>query len=79
LHWHSLRESDSCYEARVPFNIWSYGERLQVDIQDDGTVSVLSRCSWRLQCFDWGKNRTNVSAFFSQLKIELLAKRAGIT
>ena len=53
--------------ARVSTNPWSWGEKLSVEISYDGTVNAKSECMLVTQCFDWGKNRRNVKAFFDQV------------
>jgi hypothetical protein len=50
--------------AEVGVNFWSWGEKVSVEIDRGGTISVESRCRLPTQCFDWGKNQRNIDAFF---------------
>lgn len=45
--------------AELHVNVWSWGERLDVEIDAAGEVHVRSTCVFPLQVFDWGKNRRN--------------------
>jgi hypothetical protein len=49
--------------AEVGANLWSWGERISVEIGRGGTVWVESTCRLPTQCFDWGKNQRNVDGF----------------
>ncbi len=53
--------------VRVPFSLLSYGEDLTITIYQDGTIHAASKGIFVLQWFDWGKNRSNVNKFFTQL------------
>ena len=75
LNWRILSESDGRCEAHAPFSISSWGERVRVEVEDDGIVRVSSKCIHLLQFFDWGKNLMNVSEFLAQLRKEMLASK----
>ena len=64
------------FVAEVGTNVWSWGEKITVAIDADGTVWMKSKCRMVTQCFDWGKNQRNVNAFFAQVA-RALAERAG--
>ena len=68
LGWKLLAEQDAQITASTSMSLWSWGERVQLCFSTERSVSVTSRCSWPLQCFDWGKNRTNVRKFLALLE-----------
>lgn len=68
LAWRYEVLSANELQARVSVNLWSWGERLKVQISTDGAVRVESRCAFPLQCLDWGKNKENVQTFFIRLE-----------
>jgi len=53
--------------ARTAFGFWSVGERLVVEVESDGTVTVRSECLMPTQMLDWGRNRRNVNAVFQYI------------
>jgi|TARA_B100000959_G_C14754013_1_gene530433 hypothetical protein len=67
--WHNT--TSSIFTASASFNLASYGEDITIDITHSPVVTVSSKCTFPLQCFDWGKNAKNVSAFFSSLNSQL--------
>jgi hypothetical protein len=56
---------------------WSWGETLTVDVGDDGRVRVQSKCALPTQCFDWGKNRKNVTRFLDELRQQIDEEEPG--
>jgi hypothetical protein len=50
--------------ARSRLNIWSWTEKVIVNIDDCGHVRVESKCTLPTQVVDWGKNRRNVEKIF---------------
>ncbi|MDP2346001.1 MAG: hypothetical protein Q8O67_33995 [Deltaproteobacteria bacterium] len=80
LRWNLTSDGPRQLTARHRFNIWSFGELISVTIEG-GVVDVESRCRIPTQCFDWGKNKRNVDAFFALLPppplLTLDAARAG--
>lgn len=66
--WRVRNETMQRIEASTGVNLWSWGETIIVDAMPDYSITITSKCSWPLQCFDWGKNQANV--------VEL-RKRAG--
>jgi hypothetical protein len=59
VKWSSDRRHAS---ARLGASLWSWGERLTVEVDESGQVRVSSECaSW--QVVDWGKNAENRRKF----------------
>lgn len=50
--------------ARIPMNMFTYGERVTVSVDDDGKLTAKSKCLWPMQLFDWGKNKQNINELF---------------
>lgn len=55
--------------AYVNFNIRSFGEKLTIDVSTEApyTLTITSKCMLPTQCFDWGRNKKNVTRFISEL------------
>lgn len=45
----------------------SFGENIDIQVDQAGTVLVHSECTMPTQLVDWGKNRDNVTSFFDNL------------
>lgn len=71
LGWSFGTAGDADLTASVSVNWLSWGETLTVDVADNGKVRARSRCALPTQCFDWGKNKRNVTRFFKELELEL--------
>ena len=67
LGWSYEREGPSKFLARCAANLWTSGEKIEVEVLIDGTVMVKSRCVLITQFIDWGKNWRNVRAFFAEV------------
>ncbi len=52
------------FVAEIGVSVWSWGEKVNVKIDCDGTIWFESKCRLPTQCIDWGKNQRNVKAFF---------------
>ncbi len=63
LTWPVNVESENQIIASTGFNFRSWGERILINFLPDNSISITSQCSLPSQCFDWGKNRDNVSKF----------------
>jgi hypothetical protein len=61
------KSNEIVYKAKVKANMKSYGEKLTVIIYYNGSIFVNSKCVYPLTFLDWGRNRDNVSLFFSEL------------
>ena len=68
LSWNVNDETTSVITATVFMGFRSFGETIEVHFISPQSISVKSRCSMPTQCFDWGKNKANVSAFLTALK-----------
>lgn len=66
-----LDESDQSITLKLPINLSSWGERLNVSVQDK-SFRVLSQSSTFFQVFDWGKNHNNVEAMRTCLESAML-------
>ena len=67
LRWSGGQSGPYTFEASSGFSLWSYGEKIRITIDGQGTVHVHSECSWPLTLFDWGKNDSNVGKFLATL------------
>jgi len=53
--------------ANIPMNMFTYGERITVSVDDDGELTAKSKCAWPIQLIDWGKNKQNIDQLFLAL------------
>ena len=67
LGWSYETPLPNQFLARVSLGMWSWGEKMGVDVTYDGTVTAKSECVLVTQCLDWGKNSRNVNAFFNEV------------
>jgi hypothetical protein len=67
LGWPYENPLPNKFVARISMSLWSWGERLIVDIAHDGTITANSECAFPLQCVDWGRNGWNVRSFFDEV------------
>lgn len=67
LGWKYTALSPYRFTVAVKMSLVSWGESMAINIYQDGTVQVQSKCVVPLTLFDWGKNKKNVSAFFGHL------------
>lgn len=61
-------KGEGLIQARTPMTLWTWGDLLTVHIvqEEQGNVRV-DVTSGSPQQFDWGKNRRNIEAFYSEL------------
>lgn len=64
----TINEEEGKIHAKTKLSWWSWTENIDVKIEDDGIVNIKSECYFPLQIFDWGKNKSNVKAFFAEMK-----------
>lgn len=76
LGWPYEPLTPNTFAARNRANLWSWGERMSVEVSPDGSVTARSECALPTQCFDWGKNRRNVEVFFAELTRAVSAREA---
>lgn len=62
LGWSIRNESMYHIEASTGINLLSWGESVSIHFMPDYSITITSKCAWPLQCFDWGKNQSNVEA-----------------
>ena len=77
LGWSYETPSQGKFVARNSANLRSWGEEIAVEVYYDGTVTARSKCLLVTQCFDWGKNRRNVKAFFDEVSRAVSARGAS--
>ena len=63
LNWSIQEELPNRIRASTSANLWSWGEKITITFAAGNSLVVRSECSLPTQCFDWGKNRSNVSKF----------------
>jgi hypothetical protein len=51
--------------AKTKLNLWSWGEKVTIQVYQDGSVAVISACI--AQIVDYGRNQRNVEQFFNTL------------
>ncbi len=62
-----IGEDEGVIHAKSAVNFWSWREKIEVNIDADGSVSMKSECVLPTQVVDWGKNKKNVQQFFAYL------------
>lgn len=67
LSWRIKEERGDGIAATSGISWHSWGEQVHVAFLPDGSISVTSRCSYPLQCVDWGKNEANVRRFMKAI------------
>jgi len=67
LGWSYASPLPNQFLARISPGIWSWGEKMSVEISYNGNVTAKSECLLITQCLDWGKNGRNVRAFFNEV------------
>ena len=61
-----LQKNEDRINLKVGWTVWSWGEKIIIDLSKHENVTIRSKCIFPLQCIDYGKNKENV---------ELLIKR----
>ena len=67
LGWIIKKQSRTHVTATTPFNAFSWGEKIDIQLFPDLMVTITSKCSLVTQCVDWGKNRANVRMLLKTL------------
>ena len=57
--------TDRIVYAKTQISGGSWGEKIIIKINEDNSLNIQSKCSFPMQCFDWGKNKENVNAFIA--------------
>ena len=68
LAWTVKQDGGQSLRAAVGVSLFSYGERVQIQVESDRTLRISSRNVFPLQFYDWGKNKRNVERFVSELR-----------
>src|SRR6185295_18799137 len=67
LSWKIKEETSDEIKASTSINFWSWGEKVTIEFDPDGSVVITSKCSMPTQCIDWGKNKRNVQKLIDEL------------
>ena len=54
-------------QAKVPASFWSWGETVDIHIQESQEVEMTSSCNLPFQFIDWGKNKANINKLFNHM------------
>lgn len=57
--------TDRIVYAKTQISWGSWGEKIIIKINEDNSLNIKSKCSFPMQCFDWGKNKENVNGFIA--------------
>ena len=57
--------TDRIVYAKTQISGLSWGEKIIIKINEDNSLNIKSKCSFPMQCFDWGKNKENVNGFIA--------------
>ena len=68
VSWSIRKESPDTIVASTSLSLLSWGERVIITFLSDESITVTSKCTWPIQCFDWGKNKANIKKFIAELK-----------
>lgn len=63
----NIDEGNGKIYAKSKLSLWSWTEKIDVTVEDNGNVTMKSECSLPTQIIDWGKNKRNVNKFFNTL------------
>ena len=66
LSWTIEEEKDDGFVAVTDINLRSFGERVSINLLPDNFIQITSKCVLMTQCFDWGKNKENVTKFIAE-------------
>ena len=68
LSWPIKEEAARHIIASTSLNLRSWGEKIEINVLPDNSISITSKCSMPTQCFDWGKNKANVDKFLAEVR-----------
>ena len=68
LSWSIREETSNHILALTSMNLRSWGEKIHINFLPDGSISITSECALLTQCFDWGKNKKNVTRLLDQIQ-----------
>ncbi len=67
LGWIVSSYESGVWAAHTAVHFWSWGEKIDILVEDFDTLELHSRCRLVTQCFDWDINKRNVDRFASTL------------
>jgi hypothetical protein len=67
LKWNGSQVKRRRWTASTPMNLFSWGEKITIDIEEDCRVFVRSEYAFPLAWLDWGHNSSNVRRFLNKL------------
>jgi hypothetical protein len=67
LGWDLKVQDDAKLIATHRIKPGTWGETIRIGFIGDGELRITSRCTFPLQCMDWGQNERNVEAFLVEL------------
>jgi hypothetical protein len=67
LKWDYRETKQDTYYGHRPASFWSWGEIYEIEVTN-GNVTMTSTCQFPWTIISWGKNKRNVSRFFSYLE-----------
>jgi hypothetical protein len=67
--WRKKGSSGTRFHVKVSMGLWSWGEKLTINIHENGLIHARSECLLPTQCLDWGKNGRNLKRFFDELDL----------
>ena len=68
VSWSIRKESPDTIVASTSLSLRSWGERVIITFLSDESITVTSKCTLPIQCFDWGKNKANIKKFIAEFK-----------
>lgn len=66
-----VEELEEGFLLHFPTNLWNWGQRVRLDVGDNGLVTATSTSVNRFQMFDFGRNRRNVQRLLDLVSIEV--------
>lgn len=67
LGWDLKKQDEQKLIATCGIDIWSWGEEVRIGFLEGGTLRIISKCIFPLQCIDHGQNKKNVEDFLITL------------
>lgn len=67
LSWTIEYETSDEIMAKTPINLLSFGETVSITFPTAFSIAARSQCAIVTQVFDWGKNKSNVQKFKTEL------------
>lgn len=71
LGWSLGAETPNQLRGATEISLVSWGEKIIIDANPDGSLTLLSKCAFPLQMIDYGRNRRNVQQLIAEIKKQL--------